>query len=138
MTSASAPTAPVLLIVEDGVRAAIAAYELRQPPPTRATIKAQSDSEQSECLGDGCCTNPMCETHGLPPTEQSESHAFTEDLVLRLAHLVEDAGGLLSALDYAVRGAPGCMEPDEWQERRRLALAEHGDYLGLGWERTRS
>ncbi len=39
--------------------------------------------------------------------------------------------GILSALDYAVRGDAGCVEPDEWAANRRKALAEHGGYLGL-------
>lgn len=84
-----------------------------------------------------------------PPEQVVSADAFTEDMVLRLAfaaemlasvevdedtgELSEDAGGLLSALDYALRGSPGCVEPDEWQEQRRRALAKHGDYLGLGW-----
>lgn len=52
----------------------------------------------------------------------------TDDGEITEAH----TAGLLSALDHALRGSSGCMEPDEWQERRRQALAKHGDYLGLG------
>lgn len=44
----------------------------------------------------------------------------------------EQSGALLSALDYALRGDHGCVERDEWQERRRQALAKFGVYLGLG------
>lgn len=78
---------------------------------------------------------------------------FTEELVLRLVDVAdvlaaaktdEDgeldaayAAGLLSALDYALRGDHGCLEPDEWQERRRRALAKHGVYLGLGADAER-
>lgn len=40
-------------------------------------------------------------------------------------------GGFLSALDYALRGSPGCIEPADWQQARQAALAEHGPYLGL-------
>jgi hypothetical protein len=75
------------------------------------------------------------------------ANAFAEELVLRLCDaqqvlatcvnedgdLVSDVGSLLSALDYALRGSEGCVEPDEWQEQRRRALANHGDYLDLGW-----
>jgi hypothetical protein len=43
----------------------------------------------------------------------------------------DDNAGFLSAIDYALRGSPGCMEPDEWQARREEALAARGDYLGL-------
>lgn len=78
---------------------------------------------------------------------QSPFDPLTEELVLRLADVAdvldgiktdEDgeidpayAHGLLSALDYALRGSPGCIEPDEWQDGRRQALAKHGEYLGL-------
>jgi hypothetical protein len=79
-----------------------------------------------------------------PPAADS----FTEELVLRLVDAADvlaaattdedgeldaaHAHGLLSALDYALRGDAGCVEPDEWQERRRQALAKYGVYLGLG------
>src|SRR4051812_31525205 len=32
--------------------------------------------------------------------------------------LQEDAGGLLSALDYALRGDPGCVDSEEWASER--------------------
>lgn len=82
-------------------------------------------------------------------SEQSVSaDAFTEEIVLRLVHVqamlrsveydddgdpqVEHLGGLFSALDYALRGDHACVEPEEFDEERRRALAAHGDYLGLG------
>lgn len=39
--------------------------------------------------------------------------------------------GLLSALEHALHGSSGCMEPDEWQERREAALEARGEELGL-------
>lgn len=39
--------------------------------------------------------------------------------------------GLFSALDYALRGSPGCIEPEEWQDAREAALAKHADYLDI-------
>jgi hypothetical protein len=84
----------------------------------------------------------------LAEQSNSRADAFTEELVLRLVDVQaviasidpeaaervdEEAAGLLSALDYALRGECGCLERDEWQDMRRQALAKHGDYLGLGW-----
>lgn len=43
--------------------------------------------------------------------------------------LQEDPGGLLSALDHALTGSSGCLEPDEWQAERVAALAEHSERL---------
>lgn len=45
---------------------------------------------------------------------------------------LEQLGALFSALDYALRGSPGCVEREEWYAERAEALAKHGTYLGLG------
>jgi hypothetical protein len=37
----------------------------------------------------------------------------------------QQAGAILSALDYALRGDPGCSDPDEWQARREAALERY-------------
>lgn len=41
------------------------------------------------------------------------------------------SGHFLSALDHALRGDPGCNEPDEWDEGRLEAMIANRDYLGL-------
>lgn len=72
---------------------------------------------------------------------------LADELALRLADVAEmlaavetdddgeivepHTGSLLSALDYALRGEPGCVDMDEWQGRRREALVKHGGYLGV-------
>lgn len=43
--------------------------------------------------------------------------------------VLDDYAGLFSALDYALRGDPGCVEPDEWVAERETALVEHAEYL---------
>jgi predicted trehalose synthase len=45
---------------------------------------------------------------------------------------MEDLAGLLSALDYALRGDPGCIEPSDWQADRRVAFVAQRNYIGLG------
>lgn len=80
----------------------------------------------------------------LPVLKQARAMANTQawQLALRLADaldIVRTAAGddddddtaTLSALDYALRGDPGCIEPAEWQVRRRELLIEHADYLKL-------
>lgn len=44
--------------------------------------------------------------------------------------------GFLSALDYALRGDSGCVEPEEWADRRRCALRDRLAYINLPPERT--
>lgn len=82
---------------------------------------------------------------GLPGVEPTNPSA--RELALRLADvhaLVESAqdadapdeladvqGGFLSALEHALRGEAGCIEPDEWQAQREQALADYGEYLGI-------
>lgn len=44
---------------------------------------------------------------------------------------IANPDALLSALDYAVRGSAGCIEPDEWERDRRVALHAHRTYLEL-------
>lgn len=45
--------------------------------------------------------------------------------------LTEESGGFLSALDYAVRGHPGCLEPLEFQLEREHALERWREELRL-------
>lgn len=42
--------------------------------------------------------------------------------------LAEDSGAFLSALDHALRGDPGCVEPSDWRKGREKAFEE---YRGL-------
>ena len=72
---------------------------------------------------------------------------LADELALRLADVAEvlaavetdddgeivepHTGAVMSALDYALRGEPGCVDEDEWQDRRRRALVKHGGYLGV-------
>jgi hypothetical protein len=102
---------------------------------------------EADCLGEaevdspasapfcGCTTCQVRETlHAAWPIFEEDA----EEWKLRLADIAEvveaawvdedtgelrDAGGFLSALDYALRGDPGCIEPEEWEQGRRRALA---------------
>lgn len=80
----------------------------------------------------------MPESRGVAP-EMALRLAFIAD-ILHGVELDEDsvaladpeqAGSIMSALDYALRGDPGCVEPDEWQQQREQALAKHADYIGV-------
>jgi hypothetical protein len=41
------------------------------------------------------------------------------------------AGALLAAIDYALRGQPGCVEPGQWDGEREAALKQYRGYLDL-------
>lgn len=75
-----------------------------------------------------------------PATNAEELALRLADVAAVLASVTTDddgeiaesnTGSLLAAFDYALRGERGLETPDEWQERRRQALARHGTYLGL-------
>lgn len=76
-----------------------------------------------------------------PTDEQAlrETHLRLADVqgVIALARFDDEgeiAGGqygLCCALDHALRGTMGCVEPEEWHKRRVAALRTHADYLGL-------
>lgn len=43
----------------------------------------------------------------------------------------DQAAIYLNALDQALTGDPGCVEPDEWQARRETAYMLHSHKLGF-------
>ena len=75
--------------------------------------------------------------HPVEPTEEQLRLADIAEILRTVDYdedtleLKEDAGGLLSALEHALTGSAGCIEPEEWQASRKAALAKHADYIGF-------
>lgn len=94
-----------------------------------------------------CVVRPDAPVVSLVPNVSSDPNVSADELALRLADVAAtlatattdddgqiagpNTGSFLAALNDAVRGVRGLEDFDEFQERRRQALARHGTYLGL-------
>ncbi len=73
----------------------------------------------------------------MPATEMALRLAHVHSMLSRIK--VDDDGqiaeehtaGVLSALDYGLRGDPGCVEHEDFERERQAAYRAHAHYLGL-------